>query len=269
MSQFDAFTSRRRGDGFSAKEMLKEDRSWVACWTCRRKHPLRSNNAEQDYQDFHARHPTGKGCIVLRIGPEQMERAIRRAERRKRRRLDAVAGFLDNASVLEAFQSSATALDLTDFNSLASSPTAGWCSQYLNNSSNLYLEYLAEIGLAAVNTAPGGLDAFYVYAASSNIAPATSTPLNTAGNACNTSSSTGTTLTFNSVATTATGFPLVKVIPYTTQDKAVQCPVFPMSQAFGGFLGKYLWYPFINDSNMTIASSGNTFQTLGVYNTVS
>ncbi|HKU55072.1 MAG TPA: hypothetical protein VJP60_06890, partial [Rhizomicrobium sp.] len=47
---------------------------------------------------------------------------------------------------------------------MASSATAGWKSNAIDNSSNLYDDALVSIELAAVNTAPANNKAVYLYA---------------------------------------------------------------------------------------------------------
>ena len=268
MSTLEALAGRRPEGGFAAAALLRDDREWAACWACRRKHPLRTGNADHDYADFAARHPTSRGCIVLRLGPEQLERSARRAERRKRAMREAVAGFLHNASVLEAFQGSDQSLDLTGFNSLASSVTAGWCSTWIDNSANLYLEYLSEIVLANVNTAAAGQKALYVWTC--GVLNTTDTlPTNTAGNAVTNSAATAAALTFLDFTANPTGFfGPIQAVPYITTNKWAQAGAFPMSQAFNGWPPRFFWFPFINNAGPTIAASGNSWKYRGVYATV-
>lgn len=248
---------------------MRHDGDWVACWTCRRRHPLRGTNADHDYADFACRHLTEHGCIVLRLSQEQMRRIVNRAQARRRLRHDSILNFVDNASVLEAFQSSDQSVDLTSFNSLASSATAGWCSHYVDNSSNLYQDLLAYVKIAAVNTAPGSNKAFYIFGAEA--LNTTDLPCSGAssGNTVPNSSSTSAALTFPSIVTPLPClFPTVKILPYPVQNIANTHPLFPFARAFGGWLGLYNWWPMINYSSMTIAASGNVFKYRGVYNTV-
>lgn len=255
--------------------MLRDDREWAVCYNCPRKHganvrhPLRANNADHDYSDFSIRHPTEQGHVVVRVGPEYMERVTRRAERRRKLRHDSILNFVDNASVLEAFQSSDQSIDLTSFNSLASSATAGWSSHYTDNSSNLYLDDLAYLKIAAVNTAPANNKAHYLFGASNiNTTDLPSTGA-ASGNTVANSSTTSATLTFPSVATPLPCIlPIVKVIPYPVQNAANTTGIFSLAPAFGGYLGLYFWYALLNYSGMTIAASGNVFKRRGVYSTV-
>lgn len=195
-----------------------------------------------------------------------MEQMVRRAEeRRKRNRFS--ERFLDNASVLEAFQSSDQSLDLTSWNSLANSATAGWCSNYWDNSANLYLDYLIAVTLSLVNTAPGSDQYWYFFNASSintTDRPATGASGGVAPN----SSTTAATLTFPSISTTPPVFPYAWKQPYNTQNIAQQSPLFSYSRCVGGWCGLYNWLPAINFSGMTNGASGNAIKYRGVYNTV-
>ena len=180
MSQLESLASRRAGDGFGARDLLKADREWVACFTCRRKHPLRGNCADLDYRDFAARHPLNRGCVVTRISPEYLERRSRRAEARKRQQQVATQDFLHNASVLEAF-GAATPLDLTGFTTasgLASSATAGWSSMYVANVPGLYLDYAAELFITTLTGTPANNLALNVYTAGVNATKFTVTSAN-------------------------------------------------------------------------------------------
>lgn len=276
MNVFHDIVDRRPGEGAPVRELLRDDREWAVCFSCPRKHgrnvrhPLRGNNADHDFKDFACRHPDAAGHIVLRIGPQQMENAVRRAERRKRAQHEALAGFLDNASVLEAFQSSDQSVDLTSFNSLASSATAGWSSHYIDNSSNLYLDYIAYIKIAAVNTAPANNKAAYLFAATA--LNTTDLPASGAssGNTVPNSSSTSAALTFPSIATPLPclfGAP-IRVLQYPVQNIANTHPNITVARYIGP-IGLYLWFPLLNYTGMTFAASGNVFKYRGVYSTVS
>lgn len=261
--------------------MLRDDREWAVCFNCPRKHganvrhPLRGNNADHDYQDFAVRHPMEQGHVVVRVGPDYMERAVRRAERRRKLRHDSILNFVDNASVLEAFQSSDQSMTLTTwFNSLASSATAGGSSAYIDNSSNLYLDLMTYVKIAAVNTAPANNKAFYIWAASMLLTSAAPTDLPSTGAASGgtvaNSSSTPAALTFPSVATPlpcTLGQP-VRVIPYPVQNAVNTTPLFGVAKASDGNLGLFQWLALLNYSGMTIASSGNLVAYRGIYNTV-
>lgn len=274
MSQLEAIADRRREGGFPARELMRDDREWAACFAHRKHHELRAGNKEQDYADFACRHPAEGGCVVARLGPAQMERIVRREERRRKSRADLRRrDWSHNASVLEAFQSSDQSLNLTSFNSLASSATAGWSSTYVDNSSNLYLDLLAYVKIAAVNTAPANNKAFYVFGASMHLTTAAPTDLPTtgasSGNTVANSASTAAALTFPSIATPLPCLlPTVRVIPYPVQNVTNTSPLFSLGRAFGGWIGLFNWWAVLNYSGMTIAASGNLFSYRGVYSTV-
>lgn len=272
MTQLESVADRYRSDGVSASSLIHNDGEWVVCFSCPKKdgrsvrHPLRGTNADHDYSDFACRHPAAEGHVVVRIGPEQMKRSVDRAAQRKRLRRESVLNFVDNASVLEAFQSSDQSMDLTSFNSLASSATAGWSSPYIDNSSNLYLDYLFAVTLAAVNTAPSSDQYFYFFAAASfntTDRPATGA----SSGVCANSSGTAAALTFPSISTTPPVFPFAWKQPYNTQNIAQQSPVFAYARALGGWCGLYNWLPALNFSGMTIAAASNAIKYRGVYNT--
>lgn len=260
-------------DGMNVRALLRNDQEWAVCRKCQRNngrvvyHPLRGNNADADYRDFVNNHPHSIGCCPLRIGPEAMERAIRRREKRKKAGHESMRDWISNANVNEAFTST-TAADLTGVNSLASSATAGASINYNNNSSNLYLDVLWAISLAAVNTAPASNDAFYVYAA----AQLSTSPLPTTGattsNTFANSSTTGVTLNFPNVSSAIVTPPLVQTIPYTAQNVAINTSPFGTAFAFNGWIPPYLWGGLVNFSGMTIAASGNTWNWMGAYITV-
>lgn len=263
----DPIADRRREGGFSAKELLRNDREWAVCFTCRKRHPLRGNNADHDYQDFACRHPADQGHLVMRIGPAQMDQMVRRAERRKAARHDSILGFTENASVLEAFQSSSQSVDLTGLNSLATSVTAGWCSAWVDNSTNLYLDYLYYVNMAAVaTTAPSSQKAHFAYATGSHASG--DLPNNTAGNTVTNSASVSAALTYLDITANPTGFNLVRVIPFLTTNKPINSGIFAVAPAFGGWIPLFHWLGYVNAAGPTIAASGNAIKYRGVYSTV-
>lgn len=267
MDPLTQLVERRRGDGFSARELLRDDREWVVCCTCRKKHPLRGNVADHDCQDFRERHQAERGCVVLRIGPEQMEQAVRRAERRRREQRHSIAGFADNASVLEAF-GTVTALDLTAIG-IATSVTAGWCSNWIDNSSTLYLDILVWYYSQAVNTAASSQKAHYLYGPGSWLT--TDLPANTAGNLATNSATVSAVMTYLDITANPVGYPLLKVVPYITSNKALQAGLFGFAKGHDGFCPKVVWLGLVNAAGPTIGTGGGTptkISYAGAYNTV-
>lgn len=167
------------------------------------------------------------------------------------------------ADIKSAF-GTATSLTLTSFNSLATSATAGWQSDVIDNSSNLYLDALVEVELAAVNTAPANSKAFFFFAYGI---------VDTAGSAY-TSTGDGTpsgsvgTITFPDITSLEIVAPLLGRVPYPVQNKAINGGPFSVARCFGGVLPKKWGVLAINHSGLTIAASGNAIKWIGVYNTV-
>lgn len=150
-------------------------------------------------------------------------------------------------------------MTVTNLHSLASSATAGWTSNSVDNSSNLFYDAMVSIHIAAVNTAPGSNKAIYVYGyASTDGSIFTST--GTSGGTVGTEGS----LTFPSIATPLPCcMPLLAVIPYPVQNKALDYH-FMMSRAYRR-LPKYWGLAILNYSGMTFAASGNTVKYQGAY----
>lgn len=169
------------------------------------------------------------------------------------------------ASVLEAFQA-AQSFTITNLNSLASSLTAGWGSAAVDNSSTLYLDALVQVNIAAVNTAPGSLKAFYVFAY--GLTDTGGSLYTTTGATSGGTPGSQGALTFPSIDTNAVNLPLIGVIPYVGQNTIIYSPPFSVARGFGGILPQKWGVAIVNASNMTIAASGNSVQYTGVYNTV-
>lgn len=250
--------------GFPAAEAYRSERWWACCRTCRKRHefyPASDWHRAQVFQDFAAYHPESAGCYVYLLTPERVEQAARRAERR-RKLLRMSRRYAHNASVLLAFQGSDQSLTITALNSLASSATAGWGSAAIDNSTNLYLDYMTAIALAAVSTAPSSDKVFYVFTATA----LNTTDLPTTGNG--TLATTQGALTYPNVSTGPCNLPQLTQIPYITQNVAIQTPLFSTARAFGGLVGLQLWYGMVNFSGMTIAAASNAWKYRGAYSTV-
>lgn len=252
MEQFAAIADRRRGGGFSARSILRDDREWAVCFTCRKRHPLRGNNATPDYLDFVERHKTENGCVCLRVGPEAMEKSVRRAEKQRRANCLGVGIFADNASVLEAFQTGQT-LDLTAIG-IATSVTAGWCSNWIDNTSGLYLDILFWYYSQAVNTATSSQKAHLLYAPGS-FATA-DLPVNTAGNLATNSATVSAILTYLDITANDVGWPLLKSIPYITTNKPIQSGLFGIAKAHDGACPLVAWLGLVNAAGPTIGTGG-------------
>ena len=164
------------------------------------------------------------------------------------------------ASVKQAF-GTATAFTKTNAN-LATSATAGWMSNAIDNSSNLYLDALVTIELAAVNTAPANSKAIFLYAyalidtaGSAYTSTGSATPSGSEG-----------TLTFSDVTLNAIPMPLLGILPYPTQNIALNGGPFSVAACFGGILPPKWGVAMINHSGMTLSVTNIKY--IEVYNTV-
>ena len=151
------------------------------------------------------------------------------------------------ASIKQAF-GTATAFTITNAN-LTSSATAGWMSNAIDNSTNLYLDAHVHFALAAVNTAPANSKGIFVYAyglVDSSGAVYTSTGDGTP------SGSEG-TLTFPDVSTLPVVMPLIGFISYPVQNKAINAGPFSVAAGFGGILPVKWGVAMVNYSGMTLS----------------
>jgi hypothetical protein len=170
------------------------------------------------------------------------------------------------SNILEAFGTS-TSLTISSLNSLASSPTAGWQSAAIDNTSNLYLDYEVQAKFAAVNTAPAGSHAFFVYAAALLDDSGSDYATTGAASGGAPSGSEG-TITFPDITTNPVNVPLIGTIPYVGQNAAIVSPPFSVAAAYNGHVPAKFVILIINHSGLTIAASGNFVKVRGVYRTV-
>jgi len=156
-----------------------------------------------------------------------------------------IAGYRGNASVKQAF-GTATAFTKTNAN-IASSATGGWKSNAIDNSTNLYVDALVGVELAAVNTAPASDQAIYMYA------------YGLIEGTAYTSTGDGTidgsegTVTFPTVASLPTVLPKLGRIPYPVQNKAINGGPWSVAACFGGVLPVKWGVAMINYSGMTLS----------------
>lgn len=161
------------------------------------------------------------------------------------------------ADIKQAFDSSQLSLTLTSAN-LATSNTAGWQSNVIDNSSNLFRDHSLVADLAAVNTAPSGLASIYFFLFPSNdgslfVSTGDGVPSGSVG-----------TLTYPDITTKEVCAPLIGRLPYSVQNRQ-------LVGAFGlrrvlGFVPKYFSIGVLNPSGMTL--SWNSLKLLGNYDTV-
>lgn len=215
------------------------------CRDCRKKHghrpksPQHLTDAHSDWGEKHRGHRTQ----LVPACPNWFE-------------------YADNADVKEAFQTEQT-MTVTNLHSLASSATAGWSSASVDNSANLYLDALVMIHIAAVNTAPASDQSIYVFAYGSTDGTIF-TSTGTSGGTVGTEGS----LTFPSISTLAQNMPLIGIIPYPVQNKALDSGPFSVAAAFGGVLPVAWGVAILNFAGLTLAASGNTVKYRGVYNSI-
>lgn len=152
-------------------------------------------------------------------------------------------------------------LTLTSAN-LTVSATAGWQSDGQDNTSNLYLDALVQMKLAAVNTAPANLKAILLYAF--GVADGATTDYGSTGAAA----VTGTvgTLTFPDVTSLPQVAPQLGYIPYPVQNVAIITPPFSIARCFGGVLPAKYAIGMVNQSGMTL--SVTSIKIVPVYATV-
>lgn len=139
----------------------------------------------------------------------------------------------------------ATAFTKTNAN-IASSPTAGWKSNSVDNSANLYLDALVMAELAQVNTAPASSKAIYLYAFSliEGTAYASTGDGTIDGNEG--------TVTFPDITSLVPVLPRLGVIYYPVQNKAINSPAFSVARCFGGILPPKWGIAMVNHSGMTL-----------------
>lgn len=144
---------------------------------------------------------------------------------------------------------------------IATSATAGWKSNAIDNSSNKYLDALVSIELAAVNTAPANSKAVFLYAYSLIEGSAY------ASTGDGTIDGSEGTVTFPDITTLPVVLPILGIVPYPVQNKAINSPAFSVAACFGGVLPPKWGIAMINHSGMTLNVTNIYY--IEVYNTVS
>jgi len=228
--------------------MMDRPYQMAVCLKCGKKHrsPILTNEANE----FMLRHAGHDGVELL---PYVYTATA----------LDELDELEENSSIKEAFSGVGT-FDLTSAN-LTNSATAGWVSNYVDNTTNLYRDALVMVDFAAVNTAPASNSAIYMYAygmvdTSGTVYTGTGAA-NIVGNA-----TTATTLTFANVTSSASNLPLLGVVYYTTQDVELKAGPFSAARCFGGILPARWGVAMVNFSGMTLAV--NSIKYIGIYDTV-
>lgn len=148
--------------------------------------------------------------------------------------------------ILEAF-GTATAFTITNAN-LTNSATAGWKSNAIDNSTNLYMDALIQFDFAAVNTAPANAKGIFCYAFG----------LVDTGGSIYTATGDGTydgsegTLTYPDYSSLQVVAPLLGFIPYPVQNKILRA-TFGVARCFGGILPPKWGIGMVNHSGMTLS----------------
>jgi hypothetical protein len=160
------------------------------------------------------------------------------------------------ANIKTAYGNEAT-MTVTSLHSLANSPTAGWQSTAVDNTSDLYLDAMVYFVIDFANTAPANSRGVYVYAYS-GIGSSYTNPA---------SGSEG-TITLPDVTANALSLRQIGFIPYVTQDEVVESAHFSVAAGFGGIMPQKWGIVLMNHSGAALAGSGNTAKYYGVYSTV-
>lgn len=172
------------------------------------------------------------------------------------------SGWKHNSDVKEQFQVEQS-LNVAALQSLASSPTAGWGSDSVDNTSNLYLNSLVMCHIEAVNTAPASDKAIYLFAYGSTDG-AIFTGTGTSGGAVGTQGA----LTFPNISTLPILMPTLGIIPYPVQNKPLDGGPFGVARCFDNILPVKWGVALLNFTGFTFTASGNTIKYRGQYNTV-
>ena len=266
----------------------------VLCHTCRIKH-LATN--QQDADEFYARH---RDHFLSEAKPDAMTLVLANATKANlfrvrdstwRKRVGSVvpkiiwpwqkhdvesviefdrmgcAGYADNANVKQAFGGEVS-FDLTSLNSLAGSVTAGWQSQYVDNTTNLYVDALTYGKFATGGTAGGEKQImFFLYGATNT----TDFPVTGAatGGTTGASASAGGALTFLDVTAQLCPLPCIYTMPTLTSNIQIVTPAISLMASVQGPLMPFWGLGLINQANWTFASSGNAIKYDPIYYTVS
>lgn len=214
--------------------------SMAVCHTCR----LHHTDNETGIIEFLARHH-GHSLQIIPLFEVPHAACPERRLAIPQSAQQSIAGYGGNASVKEAF-GTATAFTKTNAN-LATSATAGWDSNSIDNSSNLYLEALVSIYLAAVNTAPANSKAIYLYA----FGLIEGTTYTSTGDGV--PDGTESTLTYPDITTLPVVAPLLGVVPYPVQNKVLNGGPFSVAACFGGTLPVKWSIGMVNHSGMTLS----------------
>ena len=218
----------------------------VACLNCALVHslPEDTRQALASAQGFVERHPQHEIVFdIIRADEYQSGRIPRWAE---------------NADVKLAYQATQS-LTVTSLNSLASSATAGWQSDEIVNTTNLWLDIIVQVIIDHANTAPANSKGHYIFAGGA---------MDTGGPYTNPCTGAEGTLTLLDVTANAQALRLAHFLPYTTADEVAESAPFALAQCFGGIIPPEVVLAIINHTGAAIAATGNSVKYRGTYATV-
>lgn len=164
------------------------------------------------------------------------------------------------ADIKEAFGSLINPT-VTNLSGLGNSATAGWKSAAIDNSTNLYLDYLVQLTLTAVNTAPANNQAIYLFV--SGLVDSTGTAY--AGTGAAAIDGNEGAVTFPTILGPQ-NLLLLGIVPYITQNVAINSEPFSVADAFGGFVPQKFCLAAVNYSGMTLGTA--VLNVKGLYRTV-
>lgn len=244
--------------------------AFAVCHTCRLRHPCFSWGGYLDFIERHQGHAVSylnrealaaRGSRLAAWDPRKVVRsacgaaaawALRQAVGEHWQ----VHQYASNADVKAALQT-AQSLTVTNLHSLASSVTAGWQSDGVDNTSNLYLDVLVQAILDFANTAPANSKAVFFFAAFALESTYTNPFTGTEG-----------TLTLTDVTANAQAAPVLGILPYGTTDEVAESALFSVAAANNGAPPVKWAVGAMNHSGAALAASGNTVKHRGVFATV-
>jgi hypothetical protein len=159
---------------------------------------------------------------------------------------------------IKAAYGTETTMTVTNLHSLASSATAGWQSDVVDNTTDLYLDALVQVVLDFANTSPANDKAAYVFAYGGLATTYTNPVTGSQG-----------TITVPTIVSTQLNLKLIGVLAYATADEVVESQPLSVAAAFGGVLPPKWGLVIMNYSGAALAASGNTVKWRGVYATQS